>query len=521
MTEWTKVFLPVCLTIASVGDLGAQEPRGVAQAGSVFEGPSRLAVSTPLGDGALRLEGFRGEEAVSGLFSFRLDLAAPDGGEVPFDALLGKDFRVTVTLPDGRTRHFHGLCSRFARGQTGDAVRYQAEIVPRLWLLTRTQGSRIFQELSVPQIVARVLGGVPGLTFEMRLQGTFHPRNYVVQYRETDFDFISRLMEEEGIFYFFRHAADGHTLVLANTPEGHPDLPDTYPFRADLMFPARPDSIYAWEKAQEIRSGKVTLWDHNFETPGQNHESTATIQEGVQAGQVPHRLAIADNDRLEIYDYPGGYAQRFDGVDPAGGERPAELQKIAAAGEAAAGVRMQEEAARSLAVRGAGTAPGLAAGHAFTLSRHAGAAGRYVLTSVQHAARAVTAAGAAAYGNTFTCIPAGLPYRPARKTTKPVVPGTQTAVVVGPPGEEIFADKYGRVKVQFHWDREGRNDASSSCWIRVAQPAAGGGSALIPRIGWEVLVSFLDGDPDRPIIVGSLYNPPRPPAPPPTDPGGQ
>ena len=226
-------------------------------------------------------------------------------------------------------------------------------------------------------------------------------------------------------------------------------------------------------------------------------------------------LAVAGNDQLEIYDYPGGYSKRFDGVDPAGGERPGDLLKLPDEARRTAGLRMQEEAARGLAIEGVATSPALTSGHAFVLSQHPSAAGRYLLTSIQHAARVVTAGGAALYHDTFTCIPSGLPYRPPRTTPRPVIPGTQTAYVVGPPGEEIFTDKHGRVKVQFHWDRQGQKDGNSSCWIRVAQPNADGGSVIIPRVGWEVVVSFLEGDPDQPIIVGSLYNPDRPPPLPP------
>jgi type VI secretion system secreted protein VgrG len=506
VTGYKKVIVSAVILILGAGALVARDLPNSRQEALVVEGPSRLSVTTPLGGDVLRLDTFSGTEAISELFSFKLDMYAPGGQEIPFEAVLGKEFRVTVTLPTGETRHFHGICSRFSSGDVGDVRRYQAEIVPRAWLLTRRQQSRIFQELSVPQILARVLGGIPGLAFEMRLQGAFPARNYAVQYRETDWDFISRLMEDEGMYYFFKHGADGHTMVIANTPEGHPDLSDPVPFRGTLTFPARPNSIYAWEKSQEIRSGKVTLWDHHFETPGRTLEGSATIQDSVQAGQVVHRLNVAGNDQLEIYDYPGGYADRFDGIGPSGGERPEDLQKLFEAAQRTAEIRMQEEAARSLVIGGVATAPGLASGHAFTLSRHPTAAGKYVLTSVQHAARVVTSSGGAEYHNSFTCIPSGLPYRPARTTPIPVIPGPQTAIIVGPPGEEIYTDKYGRVKVQFHWDRQGQKDADSSCWIRVAQPHADTGSIVIPRVGWEVVVSFEDGDPDRPLVLGRVYN---------------
>jgi type VI secretion system secreted protein VgrG len=513
MSVCTRVVLSVLALILSVGAVTARDLERAPEA-AIADGPARLSVTTPLGEGVLQLEAFRGKESISELFSFELDLVAPGGQAIPFEAVLGKEIRVAVTLPGGETRYFHGICSRFGQGDAGDGTRYQAEIVPRLWLLTRKRQTRIFQDLSVPQILARVLGSVPGLNVEMRLQGTFHPRDYCVQYKESDFAFASRLMQEEGVYFFFKHAADGHTLVIANTPESHPDIPEV-PFRTLLTTPGRPNSIYAWEKTQEIRSGKVTLWDYNFQTPGQNHEGTATIQESVQAGQVPHTLKIAGNEALELYEYPGGYADHFDGVDPGGGDQTEELNKIAAEARRTAEVRMQEEAAQSLAIRGAGTAPALSAGYKFSLSRHPSASGPYVLTSVSHEARVVTSGGGAAYHNSFEGIPSGLPYRPLRTIPKPIIPGTQTAIVVGPPGQEIFTDKYGRVKVQFNWDRQGQKDEHSSCWIRVVQPAAGSGSVLIPRVGWEVAVSFEDGDPDEPIILGSVFNPGRMPDDPP------
>jgi type VI secretion system secreted protein VgrG len=522
MSRTAKVVHSLAILSLLAGGAAAQVTRRVPEGTFGTQSVVRLSVVTPLGEGVLQPSAFEGREALSSLFSFQLDLVSESGRAIPFEALIGKEMRVTVSLAGGGTRHFHGLCSRFSQGDVDRARIYRAEIVPSFWLLTRRQGSRIFQEISVPEILRRVLAGVPGLAYEMRLQGTYHPRDYCVQYRESDFDFASRLMEEEGIFYFFTHTSDGHTMVLADTPQGHPDLPGPIAFRPEPIGSARAGTIAAWEKIQELRSGKYTLWDHHFELPGEHLEAVATIQDSVQVGGVLHRLAIADNDRLEIYDYPGGYAQRFDGIDPGGGERPEELRKIFEDARRTVQVRMQEEAAQSLLVRGASAAPVLAAGHKFSLTRHPDADGQYVLTSVQHRARQAADGQGGAYLNSFTCIPALLPYRPPRTTPKPVVPGTQTAVVTGPSGEEIFTDKYGRVKVQFHWDRSERRDEGSSGWVRVGALNAGTESGFlhIPRIGEEVVVAFEEGDPDRPIIVGSVYNaehlpPLRSPTPPP------
>ncbi|HEV8337169.1 MAG TPA: type VI secretion system tip protein TssI/VgrG [Candidatus Polarisedimenticolia bacterium] len=492
----------IILTLAA-GAAAAMEIRQIGVDASASDSGVVLSLSAPAGAESLVLEAFHGQEGISSLFSYQLDLVSASTASISASDLLGREIGISVTMPGGQTRYFHGICNRFSQGER---TRYQAEIVPRLWLLTRTRSTRIFQEMSVPDILATVLRETPGLAFTMQLQGTFHPRTYVVQYQESDFAFLSRLMEEEGIFYFFRHSAGGHTMVLANTPEGHPDLAGAFPYRCAALD--RPDTIADWDKIQEIRSGKTTLRDHEFELPGQTLEVSADIQDTVAAGQVLHRLTAGGADALKLYDYPGGYAKRFDGIDPGGAEGPDELTKIFEDGRRTVGIRMQEEAAQALVIRGVSTAAIFTPGHRFQLTRHFDGDGAYVLTSVQHSARAATDGSKGEYRNRFECIPAGLPFRPARKTPRPVVPGTQTAVVVGPPGEEIFTDKYGRVKVQFHWDREGRRDESSSCWVRVGALYAGTETGFVlPRVGWEVVVAFLEGDPDQPIIVGSVYNP--------------
>ena len=243
------------------------------------------------------------------------------------------------------------------------------------------------------------------------------------------------------------------------------------------------------------------------------------VQDGVPVGGVTHKLRSANND-LEVYDYPGAYAQRFDGADRGGAARPDELKKIFEDNKRTVGIRAQQEAAPSIVLQGAGNCRHFSAGHRFTLAtmdqaktRGLKADGAYVLTSVNHEARIdgdyrTSDRNASFYENTFICLPFYLPFRPARVTPKPSVRGSQTAVVVGPPGEEIFCDNYGRVKVQFHWDREGHHDADSSCWVRVGTIWAGKrwGVVHVPRVGQEVIVDFLEGDPDQPIIIGSVYN---------------
>ncbi|HWB07619.1 MAG TPA: type VI secretion system tip protein TssI/VgrG [Pirellulales bacterium] len=473
-----------------------------------------ISVTTPLGKDKLLLVGFSGSEAISRPFSFQLELKADNKNQqdIAFDKLLGQKITVQLTQADNKPRYFSGICSRFSQGEKGTIfTAYRLEIVPQFWLLTHVSQSRTFQQLSVPDILKQVLTGLD-VTYE--LQGTFEKRDYCVQYRETDFNFASRLMEEEGIYYFFKHSADGHKMVLANTPQSHSDMPGPSKVVFETVESGHPhdeDRIYVWEKSQELRAGKCTLWDHCFELPHQHLDAQKPVQESLQVGKVTHKLKVGGNDKLELFDYPGEYAQRFDGINPSGGEQSSEVQKIFKDNTRTVEIRMQEEALSSLVINGASGCRQWTSGFKFTLDRHFDGDGQYVVTSVQHSAQQGSYRSDETsfhYQNTFTCIPAALPFRPPRVTPKPFVQGTQTAVVVGTSGQEIFTDKYGRVKVQFHWDRQGKSDANSSCWVRVGSIWAGKGwgAVHVPRIGQEVIVAFEEGDPDRPIIIGSVYN---------------
>ena len=223
----------------------------------------------------------------------------------------------------------------------------------------------------------------------MRSRGPFIPRDFCVQYRETDFNFASRLMEEEGIYYFFKHNSDGHQMVVANTPQSHPDLPNTSKIiYEDVQGGKREeDRIYEWEKVQELRSGKYTLWDHCFELPHKHLEAEANILDSIQVGRVSHKLKVGGNDKLEIYDYPGEYAQRFDGIQPGGGDRAGDLQKIFQDNRRTTDIRIQEEAVPGLVIQGASNCRHFVSGYKFTLQKHFNADGQYVLTSVEHSAR--------------------------------------------------------------------------------------------------------------------------------------
>ncbi len=481
-----------------------------------------FAVSTPLGPDVLSLVGFTAEETISRLFTYQLDLIADNQSEVPFEKLLGQS--ITLELgwsagqgPREKKRFFNGICSRIAQGERDkEFTSYRMEVVPRLWFLTRRAQSRIFQHLSVPDILKKVL---TDLNPTLKLHGKYDPRDYCAQYRETDFNFACRLMEEEGIYFYFQHEKDKHTLILADTPADHADLPEPNPVTYYKTGETENGfAVEEWEKVQELRSGKYTLWDHCFEMPHKHLEASKTIPPSVQVGGVSHKLQVGNNGHLEIYDWPGGYAQRFDGISKGGSPEPADLQKIFQDNGRTTGIRMEQEGVLSISIQGAGNCRNFVAGHKFKLDTLDGslekqfqADGEYVLTRVTHTARISGYRSGDAefeYRNRFQCIPAALPYRPQRTIEKPVVQGTQTAVVVGPAGDEIFTDKYGRVKVQFHWDREGKNNADSACWCRVGTPWAGKqwGMIHIPRIGQEVIVAFDEGDADKPIIVGSVYN---------------
>jgi type VI secretion system secreted protein VgrG len=467
-----------------------------------------MTVSTGLGEDALLIQELVGDEAISSLFHFQLTLLAENATPVPFDKLLGQKISVALELPDAKDfRFYSGIASRVVRGGRGpEFTTFQVEVVPELWLLTRKFQSRIFQKMTVPDILQQVLRG---LSVEYKLQGTYEPRVYCVQYRETDFNFASRLMEEEGIFYFFTHSDSGHTMVVTDPFGSYPDVP----FESKIIYEVTEgeyrdeDRILSFSKSQEVRSGQVTLYDHTFELPHKHLDANETIIDApVPIGDVQHKLRVGPTDQLEIYEYPGGYAKRFDGTP----------DKIFADAKRTANLRIQLEECNAVVMQGQGTCRQFTSGHKFELTRHFSDNGQYVLVSVSHSCRqdlqfrsfGAHGEDSIDYSNHFTCIPRSIPFRPLRTAAKPFVHGTQTAVVTGPPGEEIYTDQHGRIKVQFHWDRDGKGDQDSSCWVRVATAWGGKGWGMfsLPRIGQEVVVDFLEGDPDRPLVVGSVYN---------------
>ena len=441
-----------------------------------------IAFETPLGPDALLLKRFTGVEAISALFNFQLDLYSEDSKLKAID-VVGRQGTISITS-ENVTRYINGIVSRFSYNGTDQRLsHYRAELVPWLWMLTRNENCRIFQNKSAPEIIEKVFKDLGFQDFELKLRGTYHPLDYCVQYRESDFNFVARLMEHNGIFYYFEHSDDKHKLVLADEA-WYPPCLNQGKIRFDAGSARKVDDVItSWEHEEELRPGVCTMTDYNFETPNTNLNS-----------QMKTVVPLGGNQIFEVYDYPGFYGKTADGDT---------LTKV----------RIEEEECVETVCTGASNSNALIAGHKFDLTSHprSDQNSTHVLTQMQHIATApydTTEDEAGYYSNNFKCMPASRTFRPPRLTSKPFVQGPQTAFVVGPKGSEIHTDKYGRVKVQFHWDREGKYDDKSSCWIRVAQAWAGKqwGSVGIPRIGHEVIVEFLEGDPDRPIITGQVYN---------------
>ncbi len=449
---------------------------------SITQAQRSLSLKTPLGTDVLLLRGFSGTESLSRLFCYQLDLASENDAIAAKD-IVGKKVSWSISRFDQNPRFFSGIVSRFVAGALNRRKlrTYRAEVVPWPWLLTRTTDCRIFQNQSTPDIITTIFGDFGFNDYALELKGSFPKREYCVQYRETAFNFISRLMEHEGIFYFFRHEDGKHTMVLANAASSYADCPES-PVEYSPGSLA-PNHVQSWEHHYEFRSGKWTRTDYNFETPSTNLLTTTSTV-----------IDLPDAPKYEIFDYPGEYVAK--GV-----------------GDPVTKVRMEEEEAGYSTVNASSQCCTFTPCGKFTLQGHDVAAedGDYVITSIRHAATEASygsTANGATYHNQFTCIPATVIYRPSRATSKPMVQGPQTAVVTGPGGEEIYVDKYGRIKVQFFWDRKGKKDDKSSCWIRVAEQWAGKNWGFVcnPRIGQEVIVDFLEGDPDRPLITGRVYN---------------
>ena len=462
----------------------------------------RLArVDTGLGADKVFLERFTYHAHLSEPFLMLVDVVAERPTD--FTNALYKPVLIATSPELGAQRQFNGLLFGVERREDSqDGAHYQLAVRPWLAALTERVDIRIFQEMSAVDIIKKVFQTAGFADFKVKLQGQHPVREYCVQYRESDFAFVSRLMEDEGICYFFEHDAGRHVLVLADNPAAHiaaKGLPSLEFQPPGSERSKRKVNAWRWDERLSTASAKQELSEYAFLTPGQKNKGAEAAS---PAG--PH---------YEVYDHPSGFGALAEAAIQ-GGAMPGESKRLAK-------LRLEALRAEVKQYQCETDALALNAGDKVTLKKHPQPALNidYLVVAITHAftAQHYRSGGG---GDEFSaeasieCIPYSQPWRPRLKTPKPVTAGPQTARVVGPlvdpkPTEDsIFVDKHGRVKIQFHWDREGKNDPKSSCWMRVSQGWADGGfgAMFLPRIGQEVIVDFLDGDPDRPIITGRVFN---------------
>ena len=431
-----------------------------------------------LGSDKLLVTQFSGTEFISDLFSFEISVLSPNTDVAP-EQIVGKE--VTVTLRGEQERYFHGYIHSFVFGETVDHYlrHYQLTLVPWLWFLSQTNDHRIFQHKNTKEIVSRIFTDLGFHDFTFRAEGG-KPREYCIQHNESDLAFVSRLLAEDGISYFFQHEQGKHQLILVDQKYAYKPCPEN-----QLEYSHGSHSkaqISRWRHGHHFRKGVWSLNDYDFKTSKRNLRV-----------RIDTLSKFTNNKNFEHYEYPALYHSSL--------------------GQALVKMRIEAEEARRHCVDGESNYATLYAGGLFTLEKHTSdiETGDYVLTSVTHAASdesySTGKSGASSYTNQFTCVPEDVHIRP-EPIERPLMRGPQTAVVVGPAGEEIYVDEFGRIKVQFIWDREGKMDENSTCFLRVAQTWAGNkwGASFIPRIGHEVIVDFFDGDPDRPYVSGSVYN---------------
>ncbi len=453
----------------------------------IQDGLRDASVHTSLPDGELVFYTMSGYEALGQLFRYELQLLS-ENPEINLSELLGEPISVSLRLPHGESREFNGVVSHCAFDENvGRYFLYRVTVRPWIWILGNRARSRIFQNEKVPDVIERLFREHGFSDFENALTDEYRRLDYLVQYRESDLRFITRLMELEGIYFFFKHEGRQHKLVLADSYSAHDraagyESVPYYPPRAGER--RERDHINRWRALRTMRPGTYAARDFNFTRPA------APV---LAENSLP--LDHAYND-YEVYDYPGKFLDASE----------AEVQ---------CRVRREELQVGFEQMRGEGNARGLGCGNLFSLEEfpRSDQNREYLVTQAEYGIRVAdydsTDRGEEAKFHVgFLAMESRRPYRAPRRTPKPVVEGPQTATVVGQAGQEIWTDEYGRVRLHFHWDREGNADETSSCWVRVSQAWAGmnWGSIHIPRIGQEVIVSFLDGDPDRPIVTGRVYN---------------
>ncbi len=435
------------------------------------------------GGTSFELNFFQGVERLSDLFEYTLIMTA-QSREVGFDTLLKKPATVSLTV-GSLVRTYNGIIGRFEQEGTPFQPTkmwnvYKAVLYPTLWLLTFSGQCRIFQNKSAMDIIKDVLDENKIPYSNQVTSAGMQKREFCVQYNETNFNFISRLMEEEGIFYFFQQNQSGHTLVLADSMEGHPFCPNAASASFHDVGPHEPFmlKVSSCFIKQRLVPQSNTLKSYNYLTP--------------QTPLKAQAMGTSDAGGGEITTYDEIYDQK-------------------AYGDALVKVKLQSEEVPQKMVEGVSLVPFFLAGYKFQLEKHprSDANKLYVLYEVIHEARIVSEGeDTPLYKNTYRAFPATVPFRPAQKTPRPRIYGTQTAKVTGKQGEEIYTEEYGRIKVKFHWDPSEKEDDTTSCWIRVATLWSGQkwGTLFTPRVGHEVVVSFIDGDPDKPLVIGSVYN---------------
>lgn len=437
----------------------------------------------------LLLESFAGFEGLSSDFGFELALISNDA-RVKLKSALGQSATIAVELATGGSRHINGHVFRFgSNGSDGGLSRYSAQLGSWLGFLEQRYDSRVYQDQTVEQVLTSVFARYANVAkFEFRVQRELKPYSYITQYRENDRHFVMRLLEQEGLFFYFEHSADSHTLVIMDDSTVLTPIPEQPQVRFHTAsVTENSDSITHWTSARELQSGSVSMQTFDYRQPRQR--LPVAMNSLNQQGDAP---------TYEIYDYMGQYTHGT----------PAD-------GELLVRNRIEALELRGKTFTGSSNCRAMRLGHTFELTQHyehdAGSAEdrQFLIMSVEHrGSNNYTSTGSAGYVNNFDCVRKKIKFRPQMDMLKPVISGPQTAIVVGPPGEEIYTDELSRVKVQFHWDRYGEFNDKSSCWVRVAQSGASGGfgSIIIPRVGDEVVVMFLDGNPDRPLIMGSVYN---------------
>jgi type VI secretion system secreted protein VgrG len=432
----------------------------------------RLKLGT-LSEAELVVRRVDGREGLSEPYGFEVEFSPASGRALEVADVLGQEALLRMERPTGQARLVHGEATRLElREVAAGQPRYRVTLGPRLHRLARAERSRVYQGKTVPEIAQQVLSE-HGADARSSLSGAYLKREYVIQHRETDLGFVSRLLEDEGIWYRFEHAESGHTVVLGDGPGAWVGAGAELPVREETGQEDEEEFVRRIARERSVVVGRVVTRDYEFTRP----DSDLTARAEVKAD-------------LEVYEWPGGYQQ------PSEGARRARTRLE--------GLRFGEEWWWM-----EGNAVALEPGARLAVD----GVGEVAVVRLEHHALQEVAAGAAqaltaAYRNAFLAIGAKRPYRPRRRWSKPVVNGVETATVVGPSSEEIHTEAHGRVKVQFHWDREGRGDEAASCWVRLAQAWAGAGmgASYLPRVGQEVVVRFLEGDPDRPLVTGAVYN---------------